>query len=44
VRSPDDLSRIIVRQVPGTTVTVRYLDANGAIQAARVRLTSGPPQ
>jgi S1-C subfamily serine protease len=44
VRSPDDLTRVIVGQVPGTTVTVRYVDGSDNVHTARLRLASGPPQ
>lgn len=44
VRSPDDLTRIMVRQVPGTTVTVRYVDGSDNVHTARLRLAAGPPQ
>jgi S1-C subfamily serine protease len=44
VRSPDDLTRVVTSQAPGTTVTVRYVDGSGNAHTAQLRLASGPPQ
>jgi S1-C subfamily serine protease len=44
VHSPNDLSRIIVGETPGTTVTVQYVDREGATRTAQVRLATGAAQ
>jgi S1-C subfamily serine protease len=44
VRGPQDLSDIILGKAPGTTVTVQYVDREGAIRSTQLRLATGPPQ
>jgi S1-C subfamily serine protease len=44
VHSPNDVSRIIVGETPGTTVTVQYVDREGATRTAQVRLATGAAQ
>jgi S1-C subfamily serine protease len=44
ITSAADLSRAVLQQQPGSTVTVRYLNAAGASHTATVHLTNGPPQ
>ncbi len=44
VTTPDAVSRVIRSKKPGTTITVSYVDTDGATKTARVKLVSGPPQ
>lgn len=44
VRSPQELSTIVLGQSPGATVTVQYADRTGATRTAQLRLATGPPQ
>jgi S1-C subfamily serine protease len=44
VHRPQDLSLIVLGQAPGTTVTVQYVDRDGATRTAQLRLATGPPQ
>jgi S1-C subfamily serine protease len=44
VASPTALGTLILRQKPGSTATVSYLDQYGTSQTVHVTLGSGPPQ
>jgi S1-C subfamily serine protease len=44
VTSATSLSDVMLQQIPGSTVTVRYLDPNGATHSVPVHLATGPPQ
>ena len=44
VGGPDDLSRIVLGQSPGSTVAVQYVDTSGNTRTAQIRLATGPPQ
>lgn len=44
VTSPTTISRIVLAQKPGWTITIAYLDSSGAGHTTRAVLRSGPPQ
>lgn len=44
IGGPQDLSDVVLGKTPGTTVTVTYVDREGATRTAQLRLATGPPQ
>jgi S1-C subfamily serine protease len=43
ISSASDLTNALVHYKPGDTVTVGWVDAQGASHSASVQLTTGPP-
>jgi len=44
ISSPDDLTNVMLREKPGASVQVQYLDTSGQQQSTTVTLGSGPAQ
>jgi S1-C subfamily serine protease len=44
VTSSDDLQKIVLSLVPGTTLPIEWTDATGAAQTAQIAPAAGPPQ
>jgi S1-C subfamily serine protease len=44
VTSPDDLTGILARYRPGTTISVTWTSPSGKQATSSLHLTAGPPQ
>jgi S1-C subfamily serine protease len=44
ISSPDELSRVVLTQKPGASISAVYLDQAGATQTTNLTLASGPPR
>jgi PDZ domain-containing secreted protein len=42
--SQDTLTNVILKRTPGTSVTVKWVDAYGTTHSSTLKLAVGPPQ